>query len=290
MKKVLAIICLMLMMYSAPGFADELGDALGSMATERVRTSARQMVNAGIETDEVLKMTRLMVQSRFSEQVMLQAHEIVLQTHNVGLPVVPVMNKAYEGMAKQVRAEDIMRAMATIRHRYAYAYRNTEEFTQEKARLRRMGTVIAEGLAAGMEEKDTDAILDRLRDRTRDMQRDQACELATESFTAARDMARLGVTSEDAGNVVTAALQRRYSAVEMRQMRNSFVHQSRITAPHSLAAMFSAQIGKGAGGASLGATDAGDGTGGEGGKSGGSASPGGGSGNGGGAGSGGGRN
>ena len=289
MKKLLIIFCAFCCL-SSVAFADEVDRGLSNMATEQIKVSARQLINTGVNSDDVIKMTRHMIHNQFSQQTTLRAHEIIMRAHKEKLPVGPIMNKAYEGIAKGAQARNIVKAMEAVRSRFAFSYQRAKELTQEDTRVRRMGKTMAESLSAGLKEKDMDAIMDRLRERTRDMKQDQTCELAEETFKTAREMARLGVSSEATSGVIGQALRNRYNVKEMEQTRNMFNTRSRYSNAESLAKSLSAQIGRGESPGNVGASGKGGGpgtgsaggTGGEGGSdSGGKSGGGSGSGNGG---------
>lgn len=286
MKKLLiifwAVCCL-----SSVAFADEVERGLSTMATEQIKVSARQMINTGMNSDDVIKMTRYMIHNQFSQQTTLRAHEIIMRAHKEKLPVGPIMNKAYEGIAKGVQARNIVKAMETVRSRFAFSYQQAKELTQEENRVRRMGETMAESLLAGLKEKDMDALMDKLRERTRDMTQDQTCELADETFKTAREMARLGVSSEETSGVIGQALRNRYNVKEMEHMRNMFAAQSRYSNVENLAKSFSAQISRGESPGNVGSSGKGSATGaGDAGGTGGSGGSGSGGGSGGGSGSG----
>ena len=69
---------MIIFLFASVAFADEVDDKLGAMATERIRNSARQMI-----------------QNRFTERYMLEAHWIVQAAEKEQLPVDPVMARYY---------------------------------------------------------------------------------------------------------------------------------------------------------------------------------------------------
>jgi len=70
-------------------------------------------------------------------------------------------------------------------------------------------------------------------------------ELAQESFLSLRDMARLGVSSKIAKDVVCHAYNQQYSAQEMKRLRHSFMRHSMSTNPVKLANQYSHAISHG---------------------------------------------
>ncbi len=264
MKKICTI-ALAIFFCASVAFADEVDEGLSNMATEQIKASTRQMIRSGIDKDEAIKMTRLMLENHFTKGQVLRAHEIIMNARREGLPTGPIVSKAFEGMAKHVEEGNVVRAMETIRSRYALAYGYAKRLTHEMAQRHQIGDTIANCFAAGISDKDMEAIVQALHQRTqtRQMTRAQIGELATEAFRAARDMARLGVSSKTAADVVCGALRHRYSATEMRTMSKSFMTHSRHSSPNSLAESYSYAIQHGRGAETLGASGMG-GTGGPG--------------------------
>ncbi|MBT8490910.1 MAG: hypothetical protein KJN62_07670 [Deltaproteobacteria bacterium] len=273
MKKLLIIFCAVCCV-SSVAFADEVERGLSTMASEQIKVSARQMITTGMNSDNVIKMTRHMIHHQFSQQTTLRAHEIIMRAQKEKLPVEPIMNKAYEGIAKGVQARNIVKAMETVRSRFAFSYQRSKELTHEENRVRSMGKTMAESLSAGLKEKDMDALMDRLRERTRDMKQDQTCELAEETFKTAREMARFGVSSEVTSGMIGQALRNRYNVKEMEHIRNMFTTRSQYSNAENLAKNLSAQIGRGENTGNISSSGKGDagGTGGSGSSGGGSGS------------------
>ena len=257
MKKI-SLIILFIFFFASLVWGDEVDDGLPNMATEQIRIHTRAMINAGIPSDDAIKMTRMMIQNRFQQRNTLRAQQIVMDTAKKNLPIEPVMNKAFEGMAKNAHENQVIQAMVKTRNRYSYAYRHAREFTNKRGRTGNIGNAIAKGLAAGMTEKDIERTTERLRQRTRQMTRTRAEMLAKESFLALRTMARLGVSSKMAANTVCQALQHQYSAKEMKQMHNSFMTCSMSTDPAKLAYQYAYAIRKGVKAGNLGTDQTGE--------------------------------
>ena len=231
-------------------------------------------------------MTRLMLQNRFREEEVLRAHQTVMNARKGGLPVGPVIDKAFEGMTKRAEAGNIVRAMEAVHTRYASAEKFANRITEERSSREQIQNAIAHSFAAGLRERDVQAMTEALqqRARTETMTASKLGPLAVETFTTARDMTRSGVSPGVATEVLSQAIQHRYSAAEMQMMRRSFSNQSRQTSPNTLAEKYAQGIREGATAGSLGAY----GTGGASGGSAGGGADGGGSGGHGGGGSGGG--
>jgi cobalamin biosynthesis Mg chelatase CobN len=229
---------------------------------------------------------------------------MLMQALHSGLPAEPLMNKAYEGMAKKAESGLVLQAMENVRSRYAFAYRKAEQLTEEPEEVSELGELMADALTAGFQKGDLEPIMARLQEMTQTMERKGVDdELATETCMTLRDMARLGVSSEAITDVVSEALSQEYTAQEMEALRESFMYAAKKGSPEKTANSYASQMRKsespespgssGAGGAgdSGGSGSGGAGSGGSGSGGSGSGSGGGNSGgNGGGSGSGGGHN
>ncbi len=241
MKKICLIICAVLFCASV-AFGDEVEESLSTLATEQLKNSTREMILSGIDTNNAIRMTKLMLQNQFSLEQALRAQRVIMNAQKEGLPVEPIMNKAYEGMVKQVQAKNIVQAIERVRTRYAFAYEQARVLTKERSQVRSIGNTIAKTFTAGMDQKDIQGIMDRVQERTQQMTQSQTMELAKESFKTARDMARLGLSSKATTNLVCLALQKGYTARNMENMRNSFMTQSRSSDPMHLADSYSNAI------------------------------------------------
>lgn len=249
MKKILVLIGILALCSSA-AFGDEVDEGLPEGMSEQLKSHTREMIRLGAHSDEALRMTRLMDQNRFQVENTIRAQETVMKALREGLPAEPVMNKAFEGMAKGVRAGEIVRAMETTRSRYAYAYGKARDIAGKDSQPGGIGDIIAEGMAAGLTEEDAGRIVERLRTQARDADRDQTRDrthaLARESFMAVREMARRGVTSNVAAEAVSQALEHGYQEREMEMLRHSFMKQSKQGDPQRIAENYSYAIRNGA--------------------------------------------
>ena len=125
--KTITMVLLAIMVCVSPVLGDEVDDGLPKEATAQTRTSTRQMIQSGVDKDEAIRMTRLMVQNRFREEEVLRAHQTVMNARKGGLPAGPVIDKAFEGMTKRAEAGNIVRAMEAVHTRYAIAEKLREQ-------------------------------------------------------------------------------------------------------------------------------------------------------------------
>lgn len=252
--KMIPALFVVLLLVSSPVFGDEVDDGLSKNAPEALKAHTREMIRAGVDSREALRMTRAMEQNRFQVANMIRAQEAVMGAVKDGIPPAPVMNKAYEGMTKRVQDREIVRAMEKTRERYSYAYQRARQIAGNDSEVQRTGNTVAEGMTAGLKSQDVDRIVARLqtrdRDRdqlgTRDRNRDRLHTLAQESFMTAREMVRYRVPSDTATNAVCAALEKSYQAHDMERLRMSFMNNARYGNAAQLANNYAAGIRNGA--------------------------------------------
>lgn len=226
MKKVF-IICMEIFLCAAVALADPVEEGLPKTATPQVKNSTRQMLNQGFNTENMIDMTRQMLANNFSQQHVLEAHAILMNARKQGLQTEPIMNKAHEGLAKQVQAKAVVRAMEQVRARHAFASKQAKTITNDKAKINQMATVLAGSMAAGMNHEDAGRIMQVLQERTRNMTRAHAEDLAMQTFMTTQMMARLGMHSQAVGDSVCRALQKGHNAQEMHNMRDTMMVNSR---------------------------------------------------------------
>lgn len=263
MKKLMGILFI-LILCSTFAYADEVDQGLPGQTSGQLKESTREMIRLGVQAEDALNMTRTMVQNRFREENVIAAQQVIMNAKKQGLSEKPIMNKAYEGIAKKVQAGSIVQAMERTRERYAYAHDKAKTLGGSIAEPPATGDIIAQGMAAGLKNSDVDAICDRLmtRDRIRDTtgdedatkdqirdrkrDQDQTHTLAQESFLTVRDMVRRGVPSEVAADAVGQAIQNNYRARDMQQMRYSFMHNADSSDPVQLANRYANALRQGA--------------------------------------------
>ena len=223
---------------SAFAHADALDESLPAETPEMIKTRTRQMISEGTPTDAAINFTRAMFQHRFRAEEILKAQDIIIEAKQQGLPVEPIMNKAYEGVIKQAKDVQIVSAMEKVRNRYSIAHQLSNEIAQEHKKKVQIRNTIAASLSAGLHEKDIDKIMNAFKARIQNQSRRQYADLALESFKASRDMARLGVNSQAITDVVCQAIEKNYQANEMQQLRQTFRQRSRNEDPQGLAHRF----------------------------------------------------
>jgi uncharacterized membrane protein YgcG len=171
----------------------------------------------------------------------------MIEAKKSGMPVKPLMSKAFEGIAKNVPAPLILNAMQAVQSRNAFAHRQAARLTDHKNRKKILGRTLAAGLAAGLSKKDVAEITNMVQQRLASMNTEQSYRLAMECFQTARDVSRLGVSSSAVTGMLTQAVNTGFNDEDMRVMRNSFVSQARHVEPQNLARGYTTAIQQGKG-------------------------------------------
>ena len=257
----------LVVLFASTAFGDVVDDGLPPDAPQAVKTSARQAIQNGLQQDHVVKLTRAMLQHRFEGQQIRHCHALMIQARNSGLPVEPLMNKAYEGMAKGVDPSLVLRAMERVQARNSFAYRHAAQLSVNKEQIGNLGNTLSAAMAAGFAPEEAGRITEMIRKRAQTMQPDEAYNLALECYYTARDVSRLGVSSGAVANMLGGALEKGFNHQKMSAMRHEFMHQARQSEPQKLAYKFAESIQAGSGfhkGPGHGPGSSGEGTGGPG--------------------------
>jgi hypothetical protein len=227
-------------------FADELDEGLPSNTPEGIEESIKKVSRLGVENKAIVKITATMLESSFSEQQVLKAHEILIKAKEEDLPEGPLMDKIYEGVSKRIQAEKILQAMEKVRSRYGTANDYAQRITRDREQVRKVTQDIAECMAAGMVQNDMARIAGMLQQRRNEMNLVERKELNKETLRTVRNMARTGARSEEITNVVDNSFQRAYGSGEMRQLGIAFMNQATMSSsPSELAKRYSNAIKRG---------------------------------------------
>jgi len=219
---------------ASPVFADAVGQSLVQLP-EAIKDRTREMIQKGMAGEEAVQFVQAMVTNRFQDDQILKAQAIVLEAQERGLPTKPIINKAFEGMAKQVPPEGTLQAMEAVSSRYAFAFGQARSVTQNTEQIGRLGNMLAESLAAGLKEQDASRIVGRLQEQSPKMNRNQMDELAAACLAMARDMSRLGVSSDLSSQVISSALSNGLSAASVAGMHQSMLAQSQTHSAQTVA-------------------------------------------------------
>ena len=215
-------------------FADAVEQSLVQIPAP-IKDRTRAMIENGVPSEDAIQLVLAMNANRFKEEQILKAQGIVLEAQRRGLPTKPVINKVFEGMAKQVAPERTLQAMEAVSSRYAFAYDQARSITKNTEQAGQLGNMLAESLAAGLKEQDALQIMSQLQEKSPKMNRDQMDELAAACLAMARDMSRLGVSSNLSSQVISSALSNGLNAASIASMHQSLVAQSQTHSAQALA-------------------------------------------------------
>ena len=98
----ISILTMTMLFFISMAAADETAGDSSGPASERIRANERAMVRAGVPRKDAAHLTRLMMENRFREQHTVRVQNLVIETVEKDLPYKPVMNKAFEGIAKNI--------------------------------------------------------------------------------------------------------------------------------------------------------------------------------------------
>jgi len=219
---------------ASSAFADAVEQSLSQMPAA-IKDRTRAMIENGVPSEDAIQLVLAMNANRFKEEQILKAQGIVLEAQGRGLPTKPVINKVFEGMAKQVAPERTLQAMEAVSSRYAFAYDQARSITKNTEQAGQLGKMLAESLAAGLKEQDALQIMSQLQEKSPKMNRDQMDELAAACLAMARDMSRLGVSSNLSSQVISSALSNGLNAASIASMHQSLVAQSQTHSAQTLA-------------------------------------------------------
>jgi len=251
------VVAFLVVFFATAALCDEIDGRLPTDSSQAVKTSTRQAIQNGLEKGSVIKITRAMLENKFNEQQIKLVHSLMIETKNRDMPTQPLMNKAFEGMAKNVDSSLIVGAMETVQSRNAFAHQSAAKLSKDKFQTVNLGHTLSAALTAGFSTEDADKVTRMLQQRAKSMKSDKAYSLSLECFKTIRDISRLRVTSQAVTNMLVAALTKGFDHQEMHAMRSAFMTKAHQSQPQNLAQSYSAaiQAGKGFQG------DPGDGTG-----------------------------
>jgi uncharacterized membrane protein YgcG len=233
-----------LILFTVSNWAHAADDqTISNQAQENIQQMTQQMSGLGIPEAKAQKMLTRMHQNNFQQQNMVRAQQTVMDAAKEGLPTEPIMNKAMEGMVKQAKEQQILKAMETVRSRHQYAYRMARSLSNDKKTTEIMARAIADCLTAGMPVQDMKRIAAQL--QTRQQTKNQAKDLSLQTMQTVRTMARLGAMPTDVSDTVCLALQHQYTSQQMKELRHNFASGTQQTSARQLAHQYAGTIDKG---------------------------------------------
>ncbi|MBN1906455.1 MAG: hypothetical protein JW927_15300 [Deltaproteobacteria bacterium] len=203
--------------------ADVLDDELPVNAPVQIKERAREVIRLGVESQGVVKMTKAMLQNKFTEEQMVKAYEVIGDAKQNGLPVEPLMNKLHEGIGKRVKSQNIIMAMEKVKERYKSATQYAYSMTDSEEETDALTEDIVESLAAGMTGTDIETIGDML-DQVQ-IQTKEKSSLKTQTLATVKTMARTGARSGSVANTIQTAIKNGYDHNKMKSLEKAFINQ-----------------------------------------------------------------
>lgn len=199
------------------------------------------------ETVQYHELTQAMQQYRISHENQLKIHQEIRLAAQNGIPVDSLVNKVFEGMAKNVDEDRITGAIAQVRMRYENAYRYSQGMAWlDQPAKAEIAQLLSDAQVAGLTDADTAKIMDRLRLRTRDREHDECQELSLQVMATTRTLARHRVHSSTLTELVAGALDADYSPRDMQLLRQSFRKEVRYNHEADIAGGYARAIQNGA--------------------------------------------
>ena len=224
MKKLLFILMIVCLI-PAFVFADEVDDGLPSDTPARVKESARQVISLGVQNQGVVKMTKTMLENKYTEKQMLAAHEVLMKAQGQNLDTEPIMNRFNESVQKKEKASKSIKAMEKVRANYETAGGLAGKMTQDKAQAKAMTQEMAECMNAGVTKKNMEQISAMLQEKTMSMNPGEGQAFNNASMNTVKEMAKSGADSGSVTKVMKNALDKGYTSQDMEKLKNTFTSQ-----------------------------------------------------------------
>jgi hypothetical protein len=224
MKKLFFILMIMCFV-PAFGFADEVDNGLPSDTPARVKESARQVISLGVQNQGVIKMTKTMLENKYTEKQMLAAHEVLIKAQKHNIDTEPIMNRFNESVAKKEKASNSIKAMEKVRANYETAGGIAGKMTQDKAQVKAMTQEMAECMNAGVTKKNMEQISTMLQEKTKAMNPGEGQAFNNAAMNAVKEMAGSGADSGSVTKVMKNAFEKGYTPQDMEKLKNTFSAQ-----------------------------------------------------------------
>jgi hypothetical protein len=204
---------------------------------ENLKPAMNELIQHHLTPAEVTMLTHQLLHAGADHGTVLNIYHRMKSAIDMELPTEPILNKAFEGLAKRIDPPQIAAALEKVLVRYENAYRLTEQTLHvQKAERTKLGNLAAESMTAGLSFDTIRDILNVIESEATHLNRTAIHELAYETLISARDMARLGTSAPSVGGVLTQALKSGANRDDIRQMHMQFMQLSQRNRPDKLAA------------------------------------------------------
>ncbi len=243
--KIKLLLFLFILLNSAAAFCGDIEINLPNTATQPIISSTKAVIASGINSNDVIDLTNRMLEHNFSEEDQLEVHQILINSQKENIPIEPIINKANEGIAKKIASKNIIQAIKKVQNRHVFASKQAKIITEDKNEADFLSNTIVEGLSAGINDNDINKTVQVLRQKTKHLNKAQVKELSIETFQTTKFMARLGVGSPDATEIVCEGLKQGYSARDFNKLRSFFQIEVQRGNPSVIAEKYRKRIKKG---------------------------------------------
>ncbi len=216
-----------------------------SESTSPNQLTSKQSISKERPVEEISLLEQKMKEYGFSKTGLNTFMNMLKESQKKQLPQGPLVDKVYEGMAKNIQPDSIMHATNQVQARYRNASRYAHLFSETRLDTDKLTETIAQAFAAGLENEDCEQLVLQLKERVRAMNRIEKNGLIEVTMWTARDMARRQVPSSTVSNVLTSALHQAYQAKDMSALRLRFSIKAKQGSPERVAMEFADSIGRG---------------------------------------------
>jgi len=250
MQNLIRLFIIIIVLLVAPAGVQAAGE-MAAVTSAQLRALESSLTRAGMTDGDAAGMVGGMTEAQYSGEQMAMIGQQVQAAAGDRSTQEAVVSKIREGMAKRVGPEGIVKATDRVRERYGFAMETAKTLTKEQ--YASLGGIIADSLSSGLSQSDAKQITQGLQTRSEQMEKDSLQALAAETMLTARDMVRLGVSSQVASAVVGEALARGYDAAAMDTLRQTFNRQRMQSNMDQVAQRFGLAIRQGVNARDLGA-------------------------------------
>jgi|GEM_PF-2558296 len=191
------------------------------IAGQAVADEQQAVTRSGQDQENLDQVQRVMTQAGYSAELRLRIENTLRAGTHQGVPKEVLVDKIREGIAKGVAPDRVNMALLRINQRFAFAGKIAGDLATDRQQVQAMTRVIADGLRAGLGEKDAARIRTQVRNQAGDMNLRQRVMIAQEAFLTARDWSRHQVASGKVAEVIGLVLQRKLGVEGLRALRTT---------------------------------------------------------------------
>ncbi|MFZ3048412.1 MAG: hypothetical protein WA151_21065, partial [Desulfatirhabdiaceae bacterium] len=171
------------------GHIDAVAQTVESIP-ENLKPAMNELIQNHMSPADVTLLTHQLLHAGADHGTVLKIYYRMKSAIDMGLPTEPILNKAFEGLAKRIDPPQIAAALEKVLVRYENAYRQIEQTLHvQKTDRTKLGNLAAESMAAGLSFDTIRDILNAIESEAKHLNQTTIHELAYETLISARDMA-----------------------------------------------------------------------------------------------------